>query len=94
MVISSGDTLTGTTSDILPAIWASLGLIELTEEMSPTLSLLPLGWGDIPFTFQQGLTQASSQEPGLEASGETGGRRKKSHTVLLLQVLETSSLLL
>ena len=53
-----------------------------------------LGWGDIPFTFQQGLTQASSQEPRLEASGETGGRRKKSHTVLLLQVLETSSLLL
>ena len=44
MVLSSGDTLTGTTSDVLPAIWASLGLIELTEEMSPTLSLL-LGWG-------------------------------------------------
>ena len=59
-----------------------------------TLPAAGLGGWDIPFTFQQGLTQASSQEPRLEASGETGGRRKKSHTVLLLQVLETSSLLL
>lgn len=54
MVISSGDTLTGTTSDVLPAIWASLGLIKLTEEMSPTLSLLPLGWGGHPIYILAG----------------------------------------